>query len=284
MGQKYIGLVRVSSEKQEGSGLGLLAGRDDIDAYIEANDGELVTVLEEVESGMHSNTIDRPILLRALALCKRHKAHLLIPKVDRLVRSTEVHTDIKRSGVHFVACDNPHANEFTLDILVAVAANEGREIRKRTRKGLKAYKDHKKVSVHQMMKLLIKHGQGVPQSEIDAASDKEALKALVSKYRYLIPDDAVEAVAGKLGSHLTGSRLTPEQQAKGRAKANARARKRSIETYEDLVPAMRADREAGLSLQAIANRLNADGERRESGARWTKVQVKRLLDRARAAG
>jgi DNA invertase Pin-like site-specific DNA recombinase len=65
---------------------------------------------------------------------------LLIPKVDRLVRSTCVHTDIKRSGVPFRACDNPEANEFTLDILVAVAAQEGRQISDRTKKALAAYK------------------------------------------------------------------------------------------------------------------------------------------------
>ncbi|MBV8298733.1 MAG: hypothetical protein JO083_04120 [Candidatus Eremiobacteraeota bacterium] len=37
--------------------------------------------------------------------------------------------------VRFVAVDNPHANELTIDILVAVAANEVRQIAERTRDG-----------------------------------------------------------------------------------------------------------------------------------------------------
>jgi DNA invertase Pin-like site-specific DNA recombinase len=140
MCERFIGLVRVSTERQGESRLGLEAGHADLKGYVAQQGAELITTLEEVESGTHDDLIDRPTLLKALTLCKRHKACLLIPKVDRLVRSTCVHTDIKRSGVSFRAVDNPTANEFTLDILVAVAANEARAISDRTKKALAAYK------------------------------------------------------------------------------------------------------------------------------------------------
>lgn len=138
--EKFVGLVRVSTEEQGRSGLGLEAGVHDLRTYCDGVGGELITIVQEIGSGCHDDLIDRPYLLKALTLCKRRRACLLVPKVDRLVRSTEVHSDIKRSGVSFRACDNPTANEFTLDILVAVAANEARAISDRTRRALAAYK------------------------------------------------------------------------------------------------------------------------------------------------
>jgi hypothetical protein len=199
--------------------------------------------------------IKRPILLKALALCRRHRAILLVPKVDRLVRSTQVHNDIKRSGVPFRAVDNPHANEFTLDILVAVAAQEARAISDRTAKALRAYKEHGKVSEARMARLAIEHGKD-------------------------IPPEAIAAVAGKLGSHLVGCHLTDADRAKGRAEAGANRARQAVEVYEDLLPEMKAWRAGGMTLRAIADELNERGDRTRTGARWSKVQVKRALDRA----
>jgi len=256
LSDKFVGLVRVSTDTQARSGLGLKAGRDDIDSYIQSVNGTLVAVLEEVESGTHNNMIDRPTLLRALALCRRNRAILLVPKVDRLLRSTQLHSDIKRSGVSFRAVDNPHANEFTLDILVAVAANEARAISDRTRKALKAYRDGGCLSEFQRIKLEARHGKD-------------------------IPPEAIAAVAGKLGADLVGSRLTKADRDKGRARATARARREAIEMYADLLPDMLAWRSEGRTLRAIAGLLNERGDRTREGVEWTKVQVWRALERAR---
>jgi DNA invertase Pin-like site-specific DNA recombinase len=257
MGDRFVGLIRVSTDEQGDSGLGLSAGRRDINEYISRNNGDLVTILEEVGSGGYE-MIERPVLLRAIALCKRQNAILLVPKIDRLVRSTEVHTDLKRSGVPIRACDNPFANEFMLDVLVAFAANERRVIRKRTREGLQEYKQNKEVSEVQMAKLIKVHGPEVPP-------------------------EAIADVAGKLGSHLVGCHLTKEARDKGRLKANERSQRKAVDVYEDLVPEIRARRESGESLSKLAQWLNESGERRPSGKPWTKMQVKRLLDRAKAS-
>jgi hypothetical protein len=77
---RYVGLVRVSTERQGESRLGPEAGLKDLRDYVAAHGGQLVEVLEEVESGTHDDLVDRPTLLRALTLCKRHRAVLLIPK------------------------------------------------------------------------------------------------------------------------------------------------------------------------------------------------------------
>src|SRR5262249_26719839 len=94
----------------------------------------------EIESGTHDELQDRPALLKAIAHAKRAKAILVIAKLDRLVRSTIAMAAIRSSRVKFVACDNPTANELTLDILVAVGADEARKISERTKSALAAYK------------------------------------------------------------------------------------------------------------------------------------------------
>jgi DNA invertase Pin-like site-specific DNA recombinase len=251
VGQKYIGLARVSTEGQGKSRLGLESGLEDIRRYIDGCGGELVQVLEEVGSGAKLNLIERPVLLQALTLCKRHKAILLVPKVDRLVRSTDVHTDIKRSGVSFRACDMPEANEFTLDIMVAMAAQEVRAIRKRTKDALATYKREKRVS-----------------------------KRNRELYPEGVPKEIVAATAGKLGSHLVGCHLTDAQRAKGRAAANARQAREAAEVYADLVPEMARLRAEHYTTSMIARKLNDAGHRTRNGALWTSVQVGRALDRS----
>jgi DNA invertase Pin-like site-specific DNA recombinase len=251
MGEKFVGLVRVSTEGQGESGLGLEAGLADLMAYADGVGGELVEVFTEVESGTHDEIIDRPTLLKALAVAKRRKAVLLIPKVDRLVRSTSVHTDVKRSGVPFRAVDNPHANEFTLDILVAVAAQEARAISSRTKAALAAYKAGKRVS-----------------------------KRVRAMYPDGVPQDVVDRTAGKLGAALLGCRLTPEGRDRGRAKGRAKLIREAVENYSDLVPGIEAAKAEGLSLRAVATRLNKQGHTTRTGKPWNAVQVMRVLNRA----
>jgi DNA invertase Pin-like site-specific DNA recombinase len=242
-----VGLIRVSTEMQGESGLGLEAGRDDLERYCQATGTKLVAVVEEVGSGGKKRLDERPKLLEAIRLCKRHKACLLVPKIDRLVRSTEAHTDIKRSGVSFRAVDMPEANEFTIDIMVAVAAQERRAISARTKAALAVYKRENRVS-----------------------------KRIRAIYPDGVPSDVVAATAGKLGAALTGSNLTAEQRAIGAAR-NARE---AVDAYATLLPAIQRMRAEGKTLRDVADHLNAQGETTRNGADWSAVQVKRILDRA----
>jgi DNA invertase Pin-like site-specific DNA recombinase len=89
----------------------------------------------EVESGKFD---DRPELAKALAACKKHKARLVIAKLDRLARSVHTISGLMKSKVDFVCCDMPDANRLTIHILAAVAEHEREMIAERTRAGLAA--------------------------------------------------------------------------------------------------------------------------------------------------
>jgi DNA invertase Pin-like site-specific DNA recombinase len=77
-------------------------------------------------------------LHKALAACKKHKAKLVIAKLDRLSRNLAFIATLMDSGVEFVAVDNPHANKLTIHILAPVAQHEREIISARTSAALQA--------------------------------------------------------------------------------------------------------------------------------------------------
>jgi DNA invertase Pin-like site-specific DNA recombinase len=134
---KFIAYYRVSTDKQGKSGLGLDAQRKAVLDFLNGGSWELVQEFVEVESGKHS---DRQELTAALATCRKHKAKLVIAKLDRLSRNLAFVATLMESGVEFVAVDNPHANKLTIHILAAVAQHEREMISERTKAALAAAK------------------------------------------------------------------------------------------------------------------------------------------------
>lgn len=134
---KIVGYVRVSTQKQGASGLGLEAQLAAINAYAAQHGSEVVAVYEEVESGKNN---DRPQLAKALAHAKKGKATFVVAKLDRLARNVAFVSQIMDSGADFVAVDNPYATRLTLHILAAVAEHEATMIAVRTKSALAAAK------------------------------------------------------------------------------------------------------------------------------------------------
>ena len=134
---KFIAYYRVSTGKQAASGLGLEAQKNVVADFLNGGRWTLLDELIEVESGKNS---DRPQLERALALCRLHKATLVVAKLDRLARNLHFLSGLMESGVEFVACDLPSANRLTIHVLAAVAEAEALAISQRTKAALKAAK------------------------------------------------------------------------------------------------------------------------------------------------
>ena len=81
---RFISYLRVSTAGQGRSGLGVEAQRQAVADYLNGGKWTLVKEFVEVESGKRA---DRPELAKALALCRAHRAALVVAKVDRLARS-----------------------------------------------------------------------------------------------------------------------------------------------------------------------------------------------------
>ena len=129
---KYIAYYRVSTKKQGASGLGLEAQKEAVTRYIspELIDKEFT----EIETG--TNKRYRPELAKALELCKKHNATLLIAKLDRLARNVAFVSNLMDSGVKFKAVDFPEANELTIHILASIAQHEAKVISTRIKEAL----------------------------------------------------------------------------------------------------------------------------------------------------
>jgi DNA invertase Pin-like site-specific DNA recombinase len=135
---KWVSYLRVSTDRQGESGLGLEAQRKAVADYLNGGQWTLAAEFVEVESGKRSD--NRPELTGALAACRKLKAKLVIAKLDRLSRNVAFIAALMDSGVEFKACDNPHATRLTLHILAAVAEHERLMISQRTKAALAAAK------------------------------------------------------------------------------------------------------------------------------------------------
>jgi DNA invertase Pin-like site-specific DNA recombinase len=134
---KFVSYLRVSTQRQGKSGLGLEAQREAVASYLNGGTWKLVEEVVEVESGKRS---DRPELARALSLCRIHGARLLVAKLDRLARNVAFISALMESGVDFEAVDLPQANKLTVHIMAAMAEYEAGAISVRTKAALAAAK------------------------------------------------------------------------------------------------------------------------------------------------
>lgn len=137
MSRFFVAYLRVSTDKQGRSGLGLEAQQAAIAAFLQRGDKLLTPPFTEVESGRNA---DRPQLRAAMGKCRATGATLLIARLDRLARNVRFISALMEQGVPFVACDMPTATPFMLHIYAAVAEEEARAISRRTKAALAAAK------------------------------------------------------------------------------------------------------------------------------------------------
>ena len=141
---RYISYLRVSGDKQEGSGLGLEAQRIAVENYLDGGRWRLMKEFVEVESGTRN---DRPMLDEALRACRLQNATLIVGKLDRLARNTRFLLKlVEESGNRGVVfCDLPYipegpAGKLMTTQMAGFAEYEGAIISQRTKDALKAAK------------------------------------------------------------------------------------------------------------------------------------------------
>ena len=133
----FVSYLRVSTQKQGQSGLGLEAQRKAVSDYLNYGDWNVIEELVEIESGKNNR---RPKLMEAIDLCKASGATLLVAKIDRLARDAAFLLNLKDAGIEFIAADMPEANRLTIGIMALVAEQEREIISKRTKDALAAAK------------------------------------------------------------------------------------------------------------------------------------------------
>lgn len=137
----FVSYLRVSTDRQGVSGLGLEAQRAAVNTYLNGDKWRIVAEFIEVESGRNS---ERPVLEQALAEAVLRRVPLVVAKVDRLTRSVAFLHRLIEAGVDVRFCDLPQiegaVGRFMLTQMAAVAELEAGLISKRTKDALAAAK------------------------------------------------------------------------------------------------------------------------------------------------
>jgi DNA invertase Pin-like site-specific DNA recombinase len=218
---KYVAYLRVSTQRQGKSGLGLEAQRESVRQLVASRNGKIIaSEFVEVESGKIN---DRPELQKALKRCRTTGATLVVARLDRLSRNAAFLMTLRDSGVQFIAADMPEANTMTVGVLAVVAQHVRETI---------------------------------------SANTKAALAA-------------AKARGVKLGGHRPGGGQIHRWQREGTQAAARTAQERLLDVAEDL----RTLKAEGLSLNAIARRLNEQDIQTARSSSWTATTVMRALAR-----
>lgn len=220
-----------------GSGDALAAQRDAVIRHL-GRRGQLAAEIVETGSGA-----DRPGLSRALDLCRREGATLLMAELgssgEDPVFLRDLGRALRRHGLRFVAADRPEASELTLGIMAALVEAEDK--------------------------------LGVSRTPETMARRREFYARFTAERR-------AKPVSPSAPVGSTGPRPLSENRGRGGALPSSRER------ADDVAPILSEIRAAGaLTLEQVANALNALGIPAARGNRWYPMQVTRIEKRLAAA-
>src|SRR5499427_7856576 len=136
----FIGYMRVSTAKQQRSGLGLEAQREALARFAAAEGYEVLREYVEVETGKGADALDRrPQLAAALAQARKRKCPILVAKLDRLSRDVHFISGLMKHRVPFIVAElGADTDPFLLHIYAALAEKERALISRRTKEALAA--------------------------------------------------------------------------------------------------------------------------------------------------
>lgn len=199
-----IAYVRVSTDKQGKSGLGLEAQRDAISAFAAREGFKVAHWLTEIETGMGSDALDRrPQLAQALKLAKRERCPVLVAKLDRLSRSVHFIAGLMAERAEFIVTElGRQADPFILHLWAALAEKERTLISERTKAGLQAARKRgQRLGTRNKTR---KELEGMARKGADAKAKAAQVWAKANRW-------AVEAALKDAGSMLGAARLLNER-------------------------------------------------------------------------
>src|SRR5882762_798297 len=130
-----IGYLRVSTQEQGRSGLGLAAQRFDIEAFGQREGFSVRSWHQDVQTGAGADALlQRPGLATALREAKSARCPLIVSRLDRLSRNVHFITGLMEHKVHFtVAALGRDCDHFVLHIYASLAEQERKLISERSK-------------------------------------------------------------------------------------------------------------------------------------------------------
>jgi DNA invertase Pin-like site-specific DNA recombinase len=134
--ESAVAYLRVSTQQQQRSGLGIEAQRATIARFAEAEGLMIIREFVETETGKGSDALDRrPQLAAALAAAKTAKCSVVVAKLDRLSRDVAFVSGLMAQRVPFIVAElGRDADPFMLHLFAALAEKERRLISERRRR------------------------------------------------------------------------------------------------------------------------------------------------------
>ena len=173
MTKKYVIYRRVSSKAQGESGLGLEAQDRDIALFLDNYSDTPFEVLGTFTDVLSGADAHRPQLAAAIELAKKHKAELLVSKLDRLSRRvSQIAALMDDKALKIRVASMPNADAFQLHIYAALAEQERNFISLRTKQALAAAKA-RGVQLGGLRDKTMKRNEAAKQAA-DAAADRVA--------------------------------------------------------------------------------------------------------------
>jgi hypothetical protein len=210
---------------------------------------------EILETGGREQGLIGPRLREALSLCRRHGATLLMADLGAFGEDAaflhNLSAELRRLDLRFAAADRPEASEVTLGIMAALAE--------------------------------VEEGWGVSRSP-------EIVARRHAFYARITAEGRAQPTAGK-GVAAAAATVRPRVSSEGRgrtasslgASGLAVSAQRSRRRAEEVAPILSEIRAAGaLTLEQVANALNALGVPSARGNRWYPMQVTRVEKRLAA--
>ena len=141
--QAVIAYTRLSKPNKKGRpGIGLEAQQAALAAFAKAEGFDLIETFSETETGEGSDALEkRPQLAAAMKLAKKHKAPVIVAKLDRLSRDVHFISGLMAHRTPFIVAElGADVDPFVLHLYAALAEKERRMISQRTKDALASLK------------------------------------------------------------------------------------------------------------------------------------------------
>jgi DNA invertase Pin-like site-specific DNA recombinase len=275
--ERFVSYVRVSTRRQQRSGLGLEAQTEIIRGYAGRRGGRLVGAFMEVTKAASESARvlqQQPALAAALDVCRAEHATLLVARLDRLARNVAFLAELVENGPNFVVVELDDVSAMALAVYAALAEEERRRIAARVRP-----------SADRKARAAVAYAETLRPAVEDAIRDGSRTYADIARHLNAqglatswgnpwslnSTGDLMRRLNGTYDpKHIPGRRSTGPRVRPDAADAHDRA------VYPEIVAILAAE---CTSLSGIARELTRRGWRTWKGCAWHPVAVRRVLDR-----